>query len=61
MLKFQTEDITIMFDEGKITMNVQNKTNTYLYNLGIHKVYLTFGLYHDGSKVEIISDNIVYN
>ena len=35
---------------------IGNKKNTYFYNLGIKEAYLTVGLFHANSKVQIISD-----
>jgi hypothetical protein len=56
LLKYSTEEITLMFDNGKIQVQIGNKQNSYLYNLGIKEAYLTVGLYHSDSKVSIISD-----
>jgi hypothetical protein len=57
LLKYGREEIILKFNKGVIQVTVGSKGNSYLYNLGIPEAYLTVLLYHDGGKVNIVSDS----
>ncbi len=55
VLKFSGDKITIMFQNGKLTLSIGGKPNNYSIVLQSKSVYLTVGLYNDGDTCTIVN------